>query len=149
MYKAKHFIIQELVDQETFESTPEWKLWLGLDQRILKIIDLLREDPVIGVPITINNWKWGGDRNWSGLRNPSSPWYSKWSQHSFGRAVDMKFKGIHATEVRKRIKDLFNSGAFSHITDSITVEVSIGGKEISWVHLDVRSSEPGYNELRL
>lgn len=142
-YKCKHFIIEELVDKETFEKTPEHKLWTVFDDRLLKSIDFLREE--IGVPITINNWKWGGDRQWSGYRPPGSPYYSQWSQHSSGRSVDMIFKGIPAVEVRHRIKKLLKQGKLNNITPSLTFEEKMKGKEITWVHMDIRNNNPGYN----
>lgn len=142
-YKCKHFIIEELVDKETFETTPEWKLWVAFDDRLLKAMDFLREE--IGVPITINNWKWSGDRSWSGLRPPGSPYYSRWSQHSYGRAVDMIFKGIPAVDVRHRIKKLIKQGKLNNIAPSLTFEEKYKGKEISWVHMDVRNNPLGYN----
>ena len=143
MYKPKHFIIEELVDKKTYESTPEWKLWAAFDDRLLKTIDFLREE--IGVPITINNWKWGGDRQWSGLRPPESPYYSQWSQHSYGRAVDMIFKGIPAPEVRQKIKKLIKQGKLNRINHSFTFEENMKGKPINWVHLDLRNNNSGYN----
>lgn len=144
-YKCKHFAIHELVDKKTFETTPEWKLWVAFDDRLLKAIDYLREE--IGVPVTINNWKWKGEagRQWSGYRPPGTPYYSQYSQHSFGRAVDMLFSGIAAPEMRTKIKDLINQGKMEHIATSFTFEENMKGKPISWVHMDVRNNKPGYN----
>lgn len=146
MYKCKYFKIYELVDKTTFENTPEWKLWGAFDSRILRVIDIIRED--LGVSMTINNWKWGKDRQWSGLRNNLSPYYSPWSQHSYGRAIDF-ICSIPAPEVRKRIKKLLNDGNFLGIVDSLTLEHTLNGKEISWVHIDCRNASPGYHELHI
>jgi hypothetical protein len=145
MYKPNHFIIEELVDKKTFESNPEWKLWLLFDDRLLKTIDFLREE--FGVSITINNWKWKGEagRQWSGYRPPGSPYYSQFSQHSLGRAVDMLFSGIPAPEVRHRIKKLIKQGKLNRINHSFTFEENMKGVEISWCHLDLRNNKPGYN----
>ena len=150
MYKPKYFKLHELVDKETYENNPEWKIWRGLDERLLRVIDILREE--IGVSITINNWFWGKDRQWSGLRNSSSPWYSTWSCHSYGRAVDMIFKGIPAVEVRKKIKELMQQGKFDGIVDSLTLEETVsyrdnGTSPLTWVHLSVMNNKPGYNEI--
>lgn len=149
MYKSKYFKIHELVDPDTYNNTKEWKLWLAFDERLLKILDILREDPVIGVPITINNWKWGKDRKWSGLRNSSSLWYTPWSQHTYGRAVDMLFKDMNSGKVRERIKEMVEAGEFKDIVNSVTCEATLNGKQISWVHLDIRNNKPGYNELNI
>lgn len=145
MYKCKHFVIEELVDKKTFESTSEWKLWIAFDDRLLKAIDFLREE--FGVSVTINNWKWKGEagRQWSGYRPAGTPYHTQWSQHSFGRAVDMLFSGIPAPEVRHRIKKLMKQGKLNNIAPSLTFEENKKGKPISWVHLDVRNNELGYN----
>ena len=44
------------------------------------------------ISCTINNWKWGGPREYSGLRTPGTPYYKKWSMHSMGAASDKQFK---------------------------------------------------------
>lgn len=144
-YKCKHFALHELVSREIYESVPEsqhWKIWIALDDRILRAIDILRDE--LG-PITINNWFWGGNRNNSGLRDSSSPYYSKWSQHSWGRAVDMIFKNMDATTARSRIKKLIRQGKMKKAGLSFTFEEKMRGKEISWVHMDARSAPEGYN----
>lgn len=150
MYKCKYFKIHELVDQKTYENTPEWKLWLLFDDRLLKTIDFIRE--ALGQPITINNWKWGGDRQWSGYRPPNTPYYSQFSQHSLGRAVDMVFSNISAQEVRDKLKDLINNGKLDHIALSFTFEESKSYRDtkrdaLKWCHLDLRSNYKGYNEF--
>lgn len=147
MYNCKYFKLHELVDKDTYNNTPHHKLWWALDDRILKAIDILREE--IGVSITINNWHWGKDRQWSGLRVPSSPYYSQWSQHSFGRAVDMLFTGINATDARKKIKALIDSGKLDSVALSFTFEEKMKGKEISWVHMDLRNNKEGYNGFNI
>lgn len=141
MYKCKHFKIQELVDKSTYSSNSEWKLWLAFDDRLLRSIDFLREE--LGVSVTINDWSWGGTNQWRGLRNPQSAYYSQWSQHSYGRAVDMIFKGIEAKDVRAKIKELMDSGKFKDLTLSLTVEDGV-----SWVHLDIRNNNQGFNSFQ-
>jgi hypothetical protein len=150
MYKPKHFILEEFIDKETFENIPEWKLWFAMDERILRIADILRED--LGVSVNINNWKWGRNRQWAGIRPYGTKYYSQWSQHSYGRALDMLFKGIPSVEVRKRIKELMEQGKFKGITKSITCEETAKYRDhktspLSWVHLDVRNNKSGYNEF--
>lgn len=126
-YKCKHFAIHELVPPKVFEDRGE-KAWELLDDRLLHMIDNLRRE--FG-PATINNYYWGGERDWSGLRTPESPWYSPYSQHTFGRAADLLFKEATADEVRDAIKRHRNVGIYPDIT---------GLEEgISWVHIDVRN----------
>lgn len=149
MYKPKYFILEEFIDKNTFESTPEWKLWYALDSRILQIADILREE--LG-PTTINSWKWGGNRSWSGLRPYGTPYYSQWSQHSFGRATDSLFKQATPRQARDKVKELMDKGKFKGITDSITCEETKSFRDnnknpLTWLHLDVRNNKPGYNEF--
>ena len=99
--KSKHFKIQELVPEHIYKARGE-KSWELLDEKLLKIIDTLKEQFPKG-SITINNWLWGGNRNWSGLRTPDSPDYSETSQHTFGRAADMKFSNYDEADVRNYI----------------------------------------------
>jgi len=137
MYKCRYFSIKELVDKKTFESHPEWKLWWMFDDRLLKLIDAVRGE--LG-PVSINTWDWGGNFTESGLRIAGMKHYNPASQHSFGRAADLKFRDHTANEVRTYLN--YNYAKFAHIAQSITCE-----KDVSWVHLDVRSNNDGYNEF--
>ena len=80
MYKCEHFAIHELVPPHVFEQRGE-KAWELLDDRLLVTLDRLRER--YG-SMTVNNYYWGSDREWSGLRTNDSPYYSPYSQHTFG-----------------------------------------------------------------
>jgi len=126
MYKCEHFKIQELVPPKVYEDRGE-KAWELLDERALRTIDCLRHD--YGT-CTINNWSYGGDRCWSGLRTVESPYYSPYSQHSFGRAFDCIFKHATAEEIRQDI--LENRRFYPHLS-----AMELG---TSWLHLDCRNS---------
>ncbi|MCP3898619.1 MAG: hypothetical protein GY707_02670, partial [Desulfobacteraceae bacterium] len=99
MYKCDHFDIHELVPQAVLRDRGD-KAWELLDERVLIILDRLR---VRYGKMTVNNYHWGGNRMWSGLRTPNSPYYRTYSQHSFGRAVDCLFDEKSAEEVRQDI----------------------------------------------
>jgi len=129
MYKCSHFIIQELVDKATYDKRGE-KAWELLDEKILITIDKLRNR--YG-PMTINSWKWHGDRMWSGLRTKDSPYYSAYSQHTFGRAVDVIFNDITAEEVRQNILADPDHDDFKYITSF--------EEGVSWLHIDCRNCE--------
>ncbi len=129
MYKCKYFVIQELVSPQTYTDRGE-KAWQLLDDRMLMTLDLLRKK--YG-KMTINNWKWGGDREWSCLRTAESPWFSKYSQHSFGRAADIIFNDITAEEVRQQILENPN--------DPVFVFINSFEENTSWLHFDVRNSD--------
>ncbi len=129
-YKCKHFVIEELVPPQVFKDRGQ-KAWELLDVRALMTIDALREK--FG-SMTINNWKWNGDRQWSGLRTSDSPYYSPYSQHSFGRAFDCIFKDISTEEVRVYI--LENPEEFPYIKG---IELDGTKIKVSWLHFDVRN----------
>ena len=125
MYICEHFKIHELVPQQVYQDRGE-KAWELLDERLLITLDQLRKR--YG-PMTINNYYWQGDREWSGLRTKDSPYYSPYSQHSFGRAADCLFKKLSAEEVRQNILQYQNE--FPEINS-----VELG---VSWLHFDVRN----------
>jgi len=129
MYICKHFIIEELVSPQTYKDRGE-KAWQLLDDRMLMTLDRLRER--YG-KMTVNSWKWGGNREWSGLRTADSPYFSKYSQHSFGRAADIIFNDITTEEVRQDILDNPDDPTFEFINS-----IELG---VSWLHLDCRNVE--------
>jgi hypothetical protein len=102
------------------------------DERILITCDRLRGR--YG-SMTINNWQWGGERKESGLRDPFSATGAKWSDHKFGRAIDAVFK-LPAAEIRRDILSDPWHPDFEHIT---CLEMTIGGKPISWLHFACRN----------
>lgn len=126
-YKPIHFCTEEFVDRKTFEQLGEAALGT-MDVRILITADKIRE--YLGTSVTINNWKWGKDREWSGLRTVGSPFYSPYSQHSFGRAIDFIVNGMQAQSVRNLIKANPKHEAFQYIT---RMEEFPG---MSWIHVD-------------
>jgi len=127
--KAKFFAIHELVPPHIFEKYGE-KAWKFIDSRLIESIDALKEHFNLGT-MTINNYYWGGDRRWSGLRTPKSPYYSETSQHSLGNAIDAVFSHYSAAEVRNYIID--NPHKFPHIKG---MEL-----EVSWLHIDTRNED--------
>lgn len=141
MYTCRFFTIQELVGPNEFETVPAWKLWQAFDYRLLWLADHLRS--IFG-PCTVNNWVWGGMYKESGLRVPGMISYSPWSQHTRGRALDLKFSKYHAEEVREWLKTQMNHGyKIQQVVDSVTVE-----EDVPWVHVDVRNNKKGYNTFK-
>lgn len=125
MYRPKHFILEELVPEMTHRLFGD-KAWEFLDERALMVLDRLREK--FG-SITVNNWKWGGPRQWSGLRTEESPYGTQYSQHRAGRAFDCVFKAADPETVR------------TYILEHPEEFPEIGGLELgtpTWVHFDVR-----------
>lgn len=128
MYKCKYFKIYELVPKEIYEARGE-KAWSLLDTRALEMLDKIRE---YAGPLVVNTWYWDGGRNWSGLRTPVSPYYSPYSQHTYGRAFDCIASQKPTQELREHI--LNNPQDFPYIRG---IEL-----DVSWLHFDV-GNRPG------
>lgn len=129
IYKCKYFKIYELVPKAVYEARGE-KAWQLLDENILRTIDKLREK--YG-RITINDWKWGGKNQWRGLRTADSKYFSQYSQHTFGRAMDLIFNDITAEDVRQDILRDLNSELYKYITSF--------EEGTSWLHIDTRNCD--------
>lgn len=122
-YKPEHFKAQEFASRSAFERYGN-RVLRYIDTRILITADQLRNQ--FG-PMTINNWSWGGEREFSGLRLAGDNHFSKTSDHSWGRAIDGIFLRATAQEVRDYIED--NPEQFPFIT---FIEE---GKGITWLHV--------------
>lgn len=132
--KSKYFKIHELVPKHIYEEFGE-DAWRFVSPKLIDTIDTLKEDFGMGT-MTINNYFWGGERNWSGLRTPSSSYYSPTSRHSLDEnnhflAIDAVFSAYPASEVRSKI--LREPDRYPHVKG---IEL-----DVSWVHVDVRESE--------
>jgi len=125
---SKHFKIHELVPKKMYEKYGE-AAWRYVDPRLVESIDKLKEHFNLGT-MTINNYFWGGNREWSGIRTPDSPYYSYGSQHSYGNAFDIVFSNYNAEEVRQYI--LENQNHFPYIR---RLE-----DKVNWIHLDVANT---------
>ena len=124
----KHFVIEEFVDRETYEVFEEKSIWF-VDQKLIDVMDRLREN--LGQVITVNDWKWGGNFQWRGLRTKWCDIGADYSLHRLGRACDFTVRNMEAEEVRK------------HILTNLEKYPEIKGMELgtSWIHIDVRNSE--------
>ncbi len=128
LYKCKHFKIYELVDKHTFEKFGE-DAWMFFNPLALMSLDGIRE--FFGVPVTVNNWKWGGGLQYRGLRPVYYTSGATYSQHRFGNSFDLDVKGVSAEDVRKVITANKDCLEFRHIT---CIEGSV-----SWLHFDCRN----------
>ena len=127
--KSKYFKIHELIPKALYEKYGE-RAWRYVDVRLIESIDKLKEHFNLGT-MTINNYGFGGSREWSGIRTADSKYYSIGSQHSYGSAFDIVFSDYTAEEVRHYIVD--NRHLFPFING---LELNV-----SWVHLDVRNED--------
>ncbi len=126
--KPKGFELFELLDKVTYQTTTHYgdRRWQWFDDRALITLEKLRD--YAGTTF-INNWYWGGDNQWGGLRPFNCSVGALYSQHKFGRAFDPKFTKKTADEVREYI--LSNRDKFPYIT---CLEIGV-----PWVHVDCRN----------
>ena len=127
--KSKYFKIHELVPKEMYKDKGEGA-WRYVPKSHIKVLDKLKEHFNLGT-MTVNNYYWGGDREWSAGRYEESEWYSFTSMHGVFCAYDIVFSHYSAEEVRNYIID--NHHEFR----------DIGGIElgVSWVHIDFRNTD--------
>ena len=131
--KPKHFKLHELVCDHIYKKYGE-QAWQFIDPRLIITIDTIREQ--IGKPITINNYKWGGNDTQSGVRcNMCNLVKSKtdkgivyMSGHQEGQAVDFSVEGMSAEAVRNWLA-----------TELLPYPIRLEA-DVSWVHLDVRDA---------
>lgn len=129
-YIPKFFQPYELVPEETFIELEErpWIIWQLFDPRVLYTADKIRQ--FYGKMIA-NTWYWRGEHQYRGWRPPNCEVGAKYSQHRFGRALDLVPAETTAEEVRQDIK----LGKRGHIFQYITcIEDGVG-----WLHFDTRN----------
>ena len=128
--KSKYFKIHELVPKKMYDDKGE-SAWRYVQKSHIKILDKIKEHFNLGT-MTINNYYWNGNREWSAGRNTGSKWYSEYSMHSYFQAYDIVFSHYSAEEVRNYIIENHKS----ELED-------IGGIElgVSWVHIDFRNED--------
>jgi hypothetical protein len=119
-----NFSVQELVPKAFYERFGD-KAIRYFDPRILEVLSVIRTH--VDSPMTINNWSSrGGNRQWSGLRTPDSPWYSEGSAHSWGMAFD----SVMAYDVDDLRREIISG----ELVLPHPVRLELG---ISWFHIDV------------
>ena len=127
--KSVYFKIQELVPKKIYELLGE-KAWDLIDDNLIFTIDQLKLSYPKG-SMTINNWVYGGGREWSGLRTIDSPYYSETSQHTLGKAIDCVFSHYKVNDVRNDI--ISNTKLYPHLKG---IEL-----DVSWLHADCRDRD--------
>jgi hypothetical protein len=100
-YEPKNFRIFDVVDPNTFILMGD-KSSLVMDARILWTLDALIKR--LG-PAVVNDWAEGGKRKNSGYRPPESTLGVRYSQHRFGRALDIMFSELNTKLIIKMIRN--------------------------------------------
>ena len=128
MKLTKNFYLHEFIN-------PDILNWYGnvslgfIDNRIVDIAQFFRDR--YGKPIVINGEFGGLTFTESGLRKFNTRTGALMSQHKMGRAVDMKWEGMVADEVRADIINNYEKFRSKGLT---TVEKDTD----TWIHVDCR-----------
>lgn len=131
MKVSKNFYLQEFVPLSMYEEEGERAIG-AIDERIIISAQTLRDE--LGSPLSINTWHSGGERYESGLRVEGMTHYSRLSQHTYGRAVDIVSNKYLAQELREHI--LRNPRKYPYIT---RLE-----DKVSWLHMDLKNTNFGH-----
>lgn len=126
-----NFYLDEFIDPSTYAARGDKSIVL-MDHRIIIFAQWLRE--TLGKPITINNWATGGQYRESGLRVFNTTTGAKWSQHKFGRAIDIKCAGATPKQVLSVIKEYENY----LIQRQICTTIENTSFTPTWLHCDCR-----------
>jgi len=129
-YIPKYFIIHELMSREDLAKLSQrvnWEqiAWQIFDPRILQVADLIRKR--YG-KMVCNTWHWGGVCHYRGWRSSECTVGTEYSQHRFGRAIDLIPVEVVVEEIRKDIK----AGENFHWITCIE-------QNVSWLHVDCRN----------
>jgi hypothetical protein len=130
MKLSANFVVEELVSKDIFQRWGEKSIWF-IDPKIVAVAEFLRMH--FKAAIIINNWHTGGERQYSGFREPECKIGAKLSQHRFGRAIDFNVQGMKPADVRAEI--LTSQQLFLDI--GVTTMES-GDFTPTWTHLDCR-----------
>ncbi len=148
IYKAKNFIIQELVSPDLYSEKGD-SSWKYLDAYLLHDLDIIRDHVFkeTGQGLFVNDWLWNGQYSQSGLRTPESLYYNPLSGHTLGKAYDIKLeawlKGDYSYDadwLRSLIYRLKSEGLLKYTTE-IETETD------TWVHIGSRNVEPNHKGL--
>lgn len=122
--------IEEFVSRHIFTAMRANSIRL-LDQTILDIAQGVRN--WYDAPIVINNWHNAGTFQNRGFRAANSTVGATYSQHKFGRAIDINVRGITPQRMYKDIMD--DKKYFMDIGVTCIEDIA---HTPTWIHLDCR-----------
>lgn len=137
---SNNFYLDEFVPRSIYKRYGEKSIWF-LDPRLIQLAQGLRD--FLGVPVRINNWITGGRRQYSGYRPPRSSVGAYYSQHKFGRALDIQIK-LSALDLKSydELREIIRTN-YKHFKTLGVTTIEKGTK--TWLHLDMRTT--GKDEL--
>lgn len=135
-YKTTYFSIKELVPSNMFKTNYSSFLWRLFDDRILIVADELRK---LYGPLVCNNWHCGGCFELRGFRPADCAVGSGFSQHRFGRALDLVPLHCTVDEIRDDLRKISKSKNVNKNLNHITRCED----DVSWLHVDVANFSHG------
>lgn len=130
MKLTDNFYLEEFIPETVYTQFGE-KSIMFLDPRLPLLVQNIRN--MAGVPISVNNWKNGGNRIESGYRIPRTSTGAEYSMHKRGAAADLHPEGMTIEELFEKVKYNFE---FLNKLGLTTCEDISSTK--SWLHIDTR-----------
>jgi hypothetical protein len=97
----KNFMSYELIPKkyyEYFDKIGSGEMGLRyINSNLIYFIDFFRD--YLKLPIVINNWFSGGDKDGRTLRLMDDPTYKQYSDHSHGNAIDFNVIGLNSSDI--------------------------------------------------
>ena len=144
---CKHYTIEELVDPDTYKLYGE-TAWMFFPPESLQMIDDFWEfcDYYItpgSTRISINTWKWHGDKKWSGLRTIFCTEGTDRSFHRLASGFDLKIKPFKSLSDYDTIRNTIIQNKDHPLLKLINC-IELGTP--TWLHIDRRNIS---NRIRL
>ena len=134
MKVSKNFESEEFLSKETHDYLVSKGIsvqWF-VDKQMVEFCEWLKAK-CNNAKVIINDWKWKGQYNYSGLRSPKDIG-AEYSQHKFMNAVDIKVDGYTPTQLRQSVVD-----NFSYINKEFGITTIEKIKDTpTWLHVDKR-----------
>ncbi len=130
MKASDNFTVKELVDPETVNILGDRAINAIHPFRLITL-EQLRKFVIekTGDGITINDYEWGGQFQYSGTRPFTYKKGAKFSTHRYMNTDDCKFKGITPIEVQQHIMD--NQDLYPYIVRMENAEITK-----TWLHIE-------------
>lgn len=128
-YEPKYFRSREIFPPEIISVFNNVNIWWLMDWRILYTADMLREK--FNTRLVCNTWLWGGPSKYRGFRPVNCNVGAEFSQHRYGRALDLIPLDTTVDEIREWL--------LGHPFDREARYITALESTVPWLHLDCRS----------
>jgi len=129
MKLSKNFSLQEFVHPDIYDMG-ESLATKFIDSRMIVFAQALRDR--LGSGLIINNWHIHGPYKLSGVRPFDTTVGARWSQHKFGRAIDLKGVSLSTEEIYEEVRKNW----VSIYRDTGVTRMEHIDHTPTWVHVD-------------